>query len=115
MVFYHGEQEQSFQHLADTVILATGYKYKIPSFLEPVKELVQWTEDGLYDVQHNYSIDKDGKRIFVQNAELHTHGFNSADLGMGPYRNAIIINSILGYECYEVENDIAFQTFGVPL
>jgi lysine N6-hydroxylase len=40
-------------------------------------------------------------------------GFNSADLGMGPYRNAGILNTILGYEHFLLEKHVAFQTFGV--
>ncbi len=114
LYFYHDEEEKTFKHIGDAVILATGYTYHIPSFLEPVKELIQWTEDGLYDIKHNYSIDKKGDRLFVQNAELHTHGFNAADLGMGPYRNAIILNSILGYDYFSIETHITFQYFGIP-
>jgi hypothetical protein len=39
----------------------------------------------------------------------HTHGFNAPDLGMGPYRNAIILNTILGYEYFPLEKDVPFQ------
>jgi len=31
---------------------------------------------------------------------------------MGPYRNAIILNSILGYEHFVMEKNVAFQRFG---
>jgi lysine N6-hydroxylase len=111
--FYHAETEKYFSVESEAVILATGYKYDIPSFLDPVKELIAWNADGLYNVNENYSIDKNNS-IFIQNAELHSHGFNSADLGMGPYRNATIINAILGSEHFSLEKKIAFQTFGVP-
>ena len=52
--------------------------------------------------------------IFVQNAELHTHGFVTPDLGMAAYRNSCIIREMLGWEYYPVERRIAFQEFGVP-
>jgi lysine N6-hydroxylase len=113
MNFYHDEMEKEFIHSTEAVILATGYKYIIPEFLQPVKELVRFNGDGLYDVQKNYSIDCNNS-IFVQNAELHTHGFNAPDLGMGPYRNAIILNTILGNEYFKIEKNSAFQTFGIP-
>ncbi|HSZ85664.1 MAG TPA: SidA/IucD/PvdA family monooxygenase [Puia sp.] len=111
--FFHGELDKHFIHSTNSLILATGYKQIIPDFLQPVKELIRFNEDGLYDVQKNYSIDKHNS-IFVQNAELHTHGFNAPDLGMGPYRNAVIVNTILGKERFKIEKNIAFQTFGVP-
>jgi lysine N6-hydroxylase len=110
---FHGELDKNFIHSTSSVMLATGYKYVIPEFINHVKDLICFNEDGLYDVQKNYSIDNHNS-IFVQNAELHTHGFNAADLGMGPYRNAIILNSILGRDHFLLEKNIAFQTFGIP-
>jgi lysine N6-hydroxylase len=114
LTFKHKYTESLFEHLSGAVILATGYKNIIPDFLDPVKELIDWTADGFYNVQGDYSISKILKTIFVQNADLHSHGFNSADLGLGPYRNAIILNSILQKEHFKLENNIAFQSFGLP-
>jgi lysine N6-hydroxylase len=114
LTFYHKEQQQYFRHNSGAVILATSYQSGVPSFLEPIAGRIRWNAKGLYDVQRNYSIDINSKEIFVQNAELHTHGFNAPDLGMGAYRNSIILNEILGYEHYKIEKNIAFQTFGIP-
>ena len=50
----------------------------------------------------------------MQNAEEHTHGFVAPDLGMGAYRNSVIIAAMLGREVYPVEKRIAVQSFGVP-
>jgi lysine N6-hydroxylase len=113
MDFYHEEMEKEFIHSTEAVILGTGYKFIIPEFLQPVKELIRFNGDRLYDVKRNYSVD-DRNSIFVQNAELHTHGFNAPDLGMGPHRNAIILNSILKKEHFKIERNITFQTFGIP-
>ena len=66
---------------------------------------------GRLDISRHYAIDKKGDAIFIQNAELHTHGFNSADLGLGTYRNMVIVNSILGYEHYGIPADNTFQDF----
>lgn len=108
--FTHVQDEVSFSQISDYVILATGYKYKEPKFLNGIEDLIQRTEDGLFNVSRYYTIDHK-ETVFVQNAELHTHGFVTPDLGMGAYRNAIIINSIAGKEIYNVEKRIAFQQF----
>lgn len=114
LVLQEVNQERTFSVGADFVILATGYKYEVPSFLELVRDRIRWDQHGRFDVHRNYAIDHAGREIFVQNAELHTHGFVAPDLGMGPYRNAWILKQILGYEHYPISKRIAFQTFGAP-
>jgi lysine N6-hydroxylase len=109
--FYHTQQERGFTKVTDAVILATGYSYSIPACLDNIRSLINVTENGKYLAARNYSIDKGRNSIFIQNGELNTHGFVTPDLGMGAYRNASIINSILGYEYYKVEKRIAFQNF----
>ena len=109
--FYHTQQEREFTKVTDAVILATGYSYSIPKCLESIRSIIHISENGKYLAARNYSIDKAGKTIFIQNGELNTHGFVTPDLGMGAYRNASIINTILGYDYYKVEKRIAFQNF----
>ena len=111
LVFKHLETNAVFEKITDIVILATGYQYKLPEFIEPIKSIINWTNDEKYKLKRNYCIDEN-ETIFVQNAELHSHGYNSADLGFGPYRNATILNTILGYERFGLERNIAFQRFG---
>jgi lysine N6-hydroxylase len=110
--FLHGELNESFIHESDTVILATGYKTNIPDFITPLKDKIQWNGNATYKANRNYSIDTDNT-LFVQNAESATHGFNAADLGLGPYRNAIILNTILQREHFIIEENVSFQTFGL--
>lgn len=97
----------------DAAVLATGYSYHEPSFLAGIADRLERLPDGRLDVDRNYSVGVSGD-ILVQNAELHTHGFTAPDLGMGAYRNAVIINRITGVEHYAVERRIAFQEFGTP-
>lgn len=108
--FTHVQDEATFTHHSDYVILATGYQYKEPKFLQGIENQIRRLEDGLLDVSRYYTIDNE-ETIFVQNAELHTHGFVTPDLGMCAYRNSIIINTIAGKEIYKVEKRIAFQQF----
>ena len=109
--FEHSETGSPFSENTNAVILATGYQYKVPLFLGSMNDHIEWLEDGKYHIKENYAIDRNNT-IFVQNAELHTHGFNSADLGLGPYRNAIILNTILKREHIQInQTGNVFQEF----
>jgi len=112
ITFTQNHTNKEYREEADMLILATGYKYEFPLCLKGVKDLIQLDTANCLVINRNYSIDK-AKRIYVQNAEIHTHGFNAPDLGLGPYRNAIIINTVLGYEYYPVDTNVAFQKFGL--
>ena len=110
----HAETGESFGLTTDGLVLATGYAATAPDFLDGVVDRIRFDERGRYDVAADYSVDVDGGGIFVQNAEEHTHSLLAPDLGMGAYRNSVIIASMLGREVYPVEKRIAVQTFGVP-
>ncbi len=107
------EQDKYYAHHTEGLVLATGYAYQIPAFLEGISDRIRWDSNGRYDVHRNYSIDTKGKDIFVQNAELHTHGFVTPDLGMACYRNSYIIKELTGRDEYAIEKRIAFQQFEV--
>ena len=108
------EQGRDLEVRAEGLVLATGYRYEVPAFLSPIADRIAWDEHGRLAVRRNYSIDVTGRGIFVQNAELHTHGFVAPDLGMAAYRNSYIIRELLGREHYPIERSIAFQDFGGP-
>jgi lysine N6-hydroxylase len=110
----HEEQQRDFSLTTQGLVLATGYRYQVPAFLEPVRDRIRWDGHGRFDVARNYSIDTTGRGIFLQNGATHAHSLTSPDLGMGPYRNSWIIRELLGREHYPVEKSIAFQEFGAP-
>lgn len=111
---HHQEQERDFTLTTQGLVLATGYRYRVPEFLEPVRHRIRWDGHGRVDVARNYSIDITGRGIFLQNGATHAHSVTSPDLGMGPYRNSWIIRELGGREYYPIERTIAFQDFGVP-
>lgn len=108
--FHHNEKNYTFEQETSAVILGTGYHYRLPEFINGIKQQVEFDDAGQLSVQRDYSIDIRGD-IFVQNVGLHTHGVSSPDLGMGCYRNGIILKAVLGYAPYHIEEHIAFQTF----
>ncbi|WP_206604254.1 lysine N(6)-hydroxylase/L-ornithine N(5)-oxygenase family protein [Aquimarina sediminis] len=107
------EQDKLYRHQTEALVLATGYAYQKPEFIEGIADRILWDDKERYAVHRNYSIDTKGEDIFVQNAELHTHGFVTPDLGMACYRNSFIIKELTGKEYYPVEKRIAFQQFEV--
>ncbi|MER2137171.1 MAG: SidA/IucD/PvdA family monooxygenase, partial [Arthrobacter sp.] len=109
----HTEQGTSGALATGAVVLATGYSYREPGFLRGISDRVRRDGRGRFDVDRNYGVGVKPGEIFVQNAELHTHGFTSPDLGMAAYRNSTILREILGWEYYPVETSIAFQEFGL--
>ncbi|QKW06650.1 SidA/IucD/PvdA family monooxygenase [Streptomyces sp. NA04227] len=108
------EQERDFELSTEGLVLATGYEYRVPEFLEPVRERLRFDSSGRFDVARNYAVDVTGAGVFLQNAAVHTHSVTSPDLGMGAYRNSCILREILGREVHPVEKSIAFQEFGAP-
>lgn len=128
LTFTQHEQQADFTLHTEALVLATGYAATEPAFLGGIPARIRRDERGRLLVDANYRIDAEsgagddisparpalGNEIYVQNAELHTHGFVAPDLGMGAYRNSAIIRGMLGREHYAVETRIAFQQFGVP-
>ncbi|MDY6942937.1 MAG: SidA/IucD/PvdA family monooxygenase [Pseudomonadota bacterium] len=111
---HHAEQCRDYVLNTDGLIVATGYRYTPPAFLAGIASRIRFDAAGRFAVAGNYTIDRAGEEIFVQNAELHTHGFVTPDLGMACYRNSHIIKAMTGVAHYPVEERIAFQEFGVP-
>ncbi|WP_030157948.1 lysine N(6)-hydroxylase/L-ornithine N(5)-oxygenase family protein [Glycomyces sp. NRRL B-16210] len=109
------EQDRSFDLLTEGLVLATGYSYRVPRFLDPVRDRLRFDPTGRLEARRDYSVDAAGAgEVFVQNAELATHGFTAPDLGMAAHRNSWIIRSMTGREVYPVEERIGFQEFGAP-
>ncbi|MFG2815103.1 lysine N(6)-hydroxylase/L-ornithine N(5)-oxygenase family protein [Streptomyces sp. NPDC048410] len=107
------EQGKDYELESEGLVLATGYQYREPEFLKPVRDRLRHDSHGNFDLARNYAIDVTGRGVFLQNAGVHTHSITSPDLGMGAYRNASIIRELLGSEYYPVEKTIAFQEFAV--
>lgn len=110
----HEETGADYALDTEAVVLATGYTYREPEFLAGVQDRIARDSSGRFAVERNYGTGVEPGEIFVQNAELHTHGFVTPDLGMAAYRNSCILREITGREVYPVERSIAFQQFGAP-
>ncbi|MGE7434635.1 MULTISPECIES: lysine N(6)-hydroxylase/L-ornithine N(5)-oxygenase family protein [Kitasatospora] len=101
----------------DAVVLATGYRAERPAALDPIAELIDWDEQGRYRVDLDHRI-ATGPRLsgglYVQNAELHTHGVGTPDLGLGAHRAAVILNAVAGKTVHQLPERAAWTSFAPP-
>ncbi|MGD9697118.1 MAG: lysine N(6)-hydroxylase/L-ornithine N(5)-oxygenase family protein [Thermoleophilia bacterium] len=112
----HLDQDVAFDHDTEVVVLATGYR-PAPPPVPRLTEIARLDALGRPLVDERYRVvraDGGPPTLFVQNAELHTHGVGAPDLGLGAHRNAVIVNAICGREVYPVRERNVFQSFGAP-
>lgn len=114
--FQHLDKKEYFHFDTDSVVLATGYQFLFPDCLNSLKSLIQMDNSGRPVINRNYTMNIDSRvqgKIFVQNAEIHTHGIGAPDLGLGAHRSALIINQLLNEEYYTIRTKNIFQEFGI--
>ncbi|MCQ4081464.1 SidA/IucD/PvdA family monooxygenase [Streptomyces sp. RB6PN25] len=113
----HTQQGTQSRLTTDAVVLATGYRERpIEPLLAPLDPYLRRDSAGRprVDDQHRLVLDPSiHGAIHVQNAELHTHGVGTPDLGLGAWRSAVILNSITGKTTYPLPERTAFTTFGL--
>ncbi|MEX5634844.1 lysine N(6)-hydroxylase/L-ornithine N(5)-oxygenase family protein [Parafrankia sp. FMc2] len=113
----HGDQHRAFTVGTDAVVLATGYAPRRPILLDPVTDLLDLDSGGRFRIDERYRLataDELTGRIYVQNAELHTHGVGAPDLGLGAWRAAVILDDLTGGRAHRLPRPAAFTTFGPP-
>ncbi|MGP3980918.1 lysine N(6)-hydroxylase/L-ornithine N(5)-oxygenase family protein [Streptomyces sp. KR80] len=91
---------------ADVIVLSTGYHYESPACLAPIENRLART-DGLFDIDENYAIKWDGpenRKIYLQNGARHARGSADPNLSLLAWRSARIINDLVGYSRYEIDN-----------
>ncbi|WP_050404928.1 lysine N(6)-hydroxylase/L-ornithine N(5)-oxygenase family protein [Bradyrhizobium embrapense] len=96
------------EHVADIIVLATGYRTEIPSFLEPVANRLSIVSapGGSREivVGKEFRARFDGPescRLYVQNGARFQHGIADTNLSLVPWRAATVLNSIIGRVAYD--------------
>lgn len=93
------------QVAVDAVILATGYRFVLPSFADSLKPRIAVNSLGEPVLAEDFSLVWDGpadNRIFVLNAGRHSHGIAEPQLSLAAWRSAVIANALLGREQFNV-------------
>ncbi|MBF9073773.1 SidA/IucD/PvdA family monooxygenase [Streptacidiphilus sp. NEAU-YB345] len=117
----HAQSGADYTVRTDVAVLATGYAARRPALLDPLLDLIDWDDQDRYrvDLNHRVELRPDVTAgLYVQNAELHTHGVGTPDLGLGAHRAAVILNAVcadrLGRSVHRLPTRTAWTTFGRP-
>ncbi|OZM56934.1 lysine 6-monooxygenase [Lottiidibacillus patelloidae] len=106
------QQKKDFTHETEVVIVGTGYRPNVPSFMKNLGEHIQWDDKGRYKVEEDYRLTLNvPNEIYVHSGISHSHGVGSTNLGLAVHRNKIIINHLLGKEVFEMHDKNVFQNF----
>jgi lysine N6-hydroxylase len=100
---------------ADVIVLGTGASYVLPEAIQPLAGRMTWDRDG-FPVRADFSIDWDGPpelRIYAQDAARHMRGIADPNLSLMAWRSAIIANSLLGRQVYDVSDESSVFDFDV--
>jgi lysine N6-hydroxylase len=115
LTMLHADSGKTFQHTTGAVVAATGYCNRPLPFMESLQSQIEHDAAGRWVINRNHSVEGVlSGRIFVANADLHSHGVAAPDLGIGAVRNATILNSVAGREVYRLPKSTAYTTFAIP-
>ena len=98
---------------ADVIVLGTGSSYALPEAMRPIANRLSWDRDGL-PVRADFSVEWDGPpelRIFAQDAARHMRGVADPNLSLMAWRSAIIANSLLGRQVFDVNGESSVFDF----
>ncbi|MFG1806650.1 lysine N(6)-hydroxylase/L-ornithine N(5)-oxygenase family protein [Streptomyces sp. NPDC049040] len=117
----HADQGTRTRMVTSAVVIATGYRERpLDQLLGQLDAHVLRDEAGRprIDARHRLELDRHVTgRIYVQNAERHTHGVGAPDLGLAAWRSAVVLNDLTGLltgaEHYPLPARTAFTTFGL--
>ena len=98
---------------ADVIVLGTGSSYELPEAMQPLADRMSWDRDG-FPVRADFSVEWDGPpelRIYAQDAARHMRGVADPNLSLMAWRSAIIANSLLGRQVYDVNRESSVFDF----
>ncbi|MEU6475755.1 SidA/IucD/PvdA family monooxygenase [Streptomyces sp. NPDC047017] len=116
----HTQQGTRTRLTTDAVVLATGHRRRpLSPLLDSLDPYLHRDDAERPHIDDHYRLVLDpavtatGCHVYVQNAELHTHGVGTPDLGLAAWRSATILNSVTGKDTYPLPARTAFTTFGL--
>jgi lysine N6-hydroxylase len=113
LVLKHRSTSKPMTVHTERLVLATGYAPRRPDCLTSIDAYIQRDAQARFVVDRDHRVALTGTRagLFVQNAEMHTHGVGTPDLGLGAYRAATILNAVTGRPVYPLPSRTAHTAF----
>jgi lysine N6-hydroxylase len=111
-----GPRGDRFGDQVDVVVLATGHRYHVPDYLNPLRNRIALSGEELR-IREDYSVVWDGpddRRIFVQNVARRQRGVADPNLSLLAWRSAVILNRLAGrvvYDCAPAESIIDWAEY----
>ncbi|MBB3163019.1 lysine N(6)-hydroxylase/L-ornithine N(5)-oxygenase family protein [Rhizobium laguerreae] len=93
---------------ADAVVLATGYRFRLPDALGSLGDRIALDRNGYPLLNDDYTMQWTGpraNRLFAQNAGRYSHGIADSQLSLMAWRSATIVNTLLGRQHFDAEPD----------
>ncbi|MET7479453.1 SidA/IucD/PvdA family monooxygenase [Streptomyces sp. NPDC005648] len=113
----HVQQGTRSRLTTDAVVLATGQRERpLDGMLAGLDPYLRRDSRERPRVDERFRLVCDPSvtgSIYVQNAERHSHGVGTPDLGLAAWRSATILNSLTGKETYPLPTRTAFTSFGL--
>ena len=113
----HVQQNTRSRLTTDAVVLATGQRERpLDGMLAGLDPYLRRDSRERPRVDEQFRLVCDPAvtgSIYVQNAEHHTHGVGTPDLGLAAWRSATILNTLTGKETYPLPTRTAFTSFGL--
>ncbi|MFF3275052.1 lysine N(6)-hydroxylase/L-ornithine N(5)-oxygenase family protein [Streptomyces chrestomyceticus] len=113
----HPHQGARSRLTTDAVVLATGYREsRTDTLLAALDPYMRRDAAGRPRIDADQRLLLDPcvtGSVYVQNAEHHTHGVGTPDLGLSAWRSATILNSLTDSTTYPLPARTAFTTFGL--
>ncbi|MDH6449213.1 MULTISPECIES: SidA/IucD/PvdA family monooxygenase [unclassified Streptomyces] len=116
----HVQQGSRSRLTTDAVVLATGYRERpLDRVLAGLDPYLRRDSRERPRVDEHFRLVLDPSvtgadcHVYVQNAERHTHGVGTPDLGLAAWRSATILNTVTGKDAYPLPTRTAFTTFGL--
>jgi lysine N6-hydroxylase len=96
-------------------VIAVGRQIAPVPFSAELRERIDVDEDGEIIVDSDYSVrwkGMNGHRIYALNRSRFSHGIPDANLSLLPIRAALVLNSMLGREIYQVRDELCPVQWG---
>jgi len=106
MEMRNGSSQRDELVTSDVVILATGYRFAVPSCMRAITPLLSRDSQGQLRLREDYSAywsGPSGHRLYVMNGGRSSHGIADAQLSLAAWRSAIVVNSLLEQQVYRTD------------